>query len=199
MTLRPRIAPPAVAGLLLSGGASRRMGQDKTQLRLDGQTLTSRTGGLLREVVTMALEIGPGYSGLEAIHEQPPGQGPLAAVVTGWRALRLRGHDGSVLVVACDLPFLEENFLRFLISVDPMATVLPIVEGRSQPLCAQWGVAALEFGSDLFARGERSLRFLLSAPDVILLEENQWSAHATNSMFADVDTPDEAQRAGLTF
>ena len=192
-------APTALAGLLLSGGASQRMGIDKTRLLVGGRTLAIRTGSILSEVVSSALEIGPGRSLLEAIQEQPPRQGPLAAIVTGWHALRRRGHEGSVLVVACDLPFLEANFLRFLLSVDPAATVLPVVGNRSQPLCAQWGVAALELGSDNYARGERSLRFLSNAPDVVLLHENEWSPHATSAMFVDVDTPDDARRAGLIF
>ena len=195
----PSEARTALAGLLLSGGASQRMGRDKTRLLVGGRTLAMRTGSVLSEVVGSALEIGPGRSGLEAIQEQLPHQGPLAAILAGWHTLRRRGHQGSVLVVACDLPFLEANFLKFLLSVDSAATVLPVVGKRSQPLCAQWGVAALELGSDLYAGGERSLRFLSSAPDLVLLHENEWSPHATSAMFGDVDTPDDARRAGLIF
>ena len=153
----------------------------------------------MREVVGRALEIGPGCSGLESIQEQPPRQGPLAAILTGWRALRQHGHVGPVLVVACDLPHLEANFLKFLISVSPTSTVLPVVENRAQPLCAQWGVDAVEFASQAYARGERSLRFLSNAPGVVLLHENEWSAYASSTMFTDVDTPDDVARAGLSF
>ena len=189
----------ALAALLLSGGASQRMGHDKTQLLVGGQTLAMRTGSVLSEVVSIALEIGPGHSGLEAIQEQPSRQGPLAAIVTGWLALRRRGYEGSVLVVACDLPFLEANFLRFLLSVNPAATVLPVVGNRSQPLCARWSLGALNLGSENYARGERSLQFLSSSPDVVLLHEKDWSPHATSAMFLDVDTPDDARHAGLIF
>ena len=75
-----------VAALLLSGGASTRMGCDKTQLVIQGMTLVRRTGQLLERVVDLALEIGPGTSGLPAIRESPAGLGPLAAICAGRRA-----------------------------------------------------------------------------------------------------------------
>jgi molybdopterin-guanine dinucleotide biosynthesis protein A len=75
-----------VAALLLSGGASTRMGCDKTQLVILGMTLVRRAGQLLERVVDLALEIGPGSSGLPAIRESPAGPGPLAAICAGRRA-----------------------------------------------------------------------------------------------------------------
>lgn len=186
-----------VAALLLSGGASRRMGRDKTQLVHEGLSLARRTAQLLREVVDVALEIGPGRSGLESIQEEPRGEGPLSAIVAGRHALAQRGHDGSVLVVACDMPLLSQRFLDFLVRFDTSATVVPVVEGRLQPLCAKWGLADLEAAGDRHALGERSLRFLATSPHVVLLDQPQWAAHATIETFTDVDTPDDARRLGL--
>jgi molybdopterin-guanine dinucleotide biosynthesis protein A len=95
-----------VAAILLTGGKSRRMGHDKSQLIIEGLTLAIRTARLLRLVVETAVEVGRGVSDLPASLEAPPGGGPLAAVAAGCRALRDRGHAGGALVVACDLPFL---------------------------------------------------------------------------------------------
>jgi molybdopterin-guanine dinucleotide biosynthesis protein A len=173
------------------------MGHDKTRLVYEGSTLARRTGSLLELVVDVALEIGPGHSGLVALEEEPRGQGPLAAIVAGRRALLERGYDGSALIVACDMPLLSEDLLRFLVAFDTTASVVPVVEGRVQPLCAKWGATDLDAASHLYSRGERSLRFLATAPGVILLSESQWSVHASRANFTDVDTPDEARRLGL--
>ncbi len=186
-----------VAGLILTGGASRRMGRDKTAMRYEGRTLAQRTADLLGLVVTYALEVGPGRSGLDSVVEEPAGQGPLSAIVAGDRALRRRGHEGSVVVVASALPLLTETFLRFLVAYDAKSTVLPVVDGRVQPLCAKWGRADLDAASQLLAGGERSLRFLATAPDVVLLDASQWSSHATPERFNDVDTPEDARRLGV--
>src|ERR1035437_6644660 len=81
----------SVAAMLLSGGASRRMGRDKSQLLIDGSTLAARTASLLLTVVETAIEVGPGVSGLPSTLDDPPGPGPLAGVGAGWRGLWGRG------------------------------------------------------------------------------------------------------------
>jgi len=186
-----------VAALLLSGGTSQRMGRDKTQLPVGGTTLARRTGQLLARVATTALEVGPGTSGLTAVSEDLPGRGPLSAIAAGRVALRESGHVGSALVVACDLPLVSEKWLRYLLHYDSGSSVVPIVDGRAQPLCAKWGADDLDAAVQLVREGERSLRHLLNAPGVILLEESQWSRVVTRENFDDVDTIEDARRLGL--
>ena len=87
------MGPMTAAGLLLTGGASRRMGHDKaTCLSWQARTLARRTARLLAATTTPTFEIGPGHSGLPRVTEDPPGAGPLAAVAAGQR--RLRGRSG---------------------------------------------------------------------------------------------------------
>jgi molybdenum cofactor guanylyltransferase len=83
------------AGLLLTGGASRRMGRDKATLTLTpaGESLAGRTARLLAAVTSPAFEVGPGHSQLPAIAEGQPGAGPLAAVAAGRRALCAFGWE----------------------------------------------------------------------------------------------------------
>lgn len=194
----PSLRHTVLSALLLTGGASRRMGRDKSQLLLEGRTLAQRTASLLELVVEVAIEVGPGRSGLCHVDEEPRGQGPLGAIAAGRRALLERGYEGPSLVVACDMPLLSQDLLEYLVAFDAAGSVVPVVEGRAQPLCAKWGRADLDNAAELFAHGERSLRYLDTAPDVILLQESQWSAFACGATFSDVDTPEEARRLGIT-
>jgi molybdopterin-guanine dinucleotide biosynthesis protein A len=175
------------------------MGRDKSQLIVEGSTLAVRTATLLLLVVNVALEVGPGVSGLPVVVEQSPGDGPLAALAAGGRALRDLGHTGSALAIACDLPFLSEPVLRLLVEWDSPGSVVPVVQGRAQPLCAKWGARDLDAASELVAQGVRSLRHLASQPDVVLLGESQWHSVANEEQFYDVDSPDDLRRLGLTF
>lgn len=186
-----------MSGLLLSGGLSSRMGQDKTQLRVEGVTLANRTGRLLERVVDIAIEVGPGTSGLSSVRDEPPGDGPLSALVVGYEALRERGAPDDALLVASDLPNLTEELLAFLVRFDATGSVVPMVEGRAQPLCARWSRQDLDTAVMRWHDGERSLRFLLTQPGVTWLEEPHWRHVASADTFADVDTPDDAQRWGL--
>jgi len=174
------------------------MGRDKSQLIVDGETLAVRTAALLRNVVETAIEVGPGVSGLLSTREEPPGAGPLAAIAAGRRALRDRGHTGSALVIACDLPFLSEALLRFLVDWDSPGTVVPVVGGRPQPLCAKWGHHDLDGAGQLVDDGVRSLKHLTTQPDVVLLDEAAWRHVATDVQFSDVDSPADLGRLGLT-
>lgn len=186
-----------VAALLLSGGRSRRMGRDKSQLTVDGSTLAVRTASLLQSVVVIAVEVGTGSSGLAVTLEDTPGEGPLSGVVAGCRLLRQLGHRGGALVVACDMPFLGSALLRYLAEWDSNGSVVPVVRGIPQPLCARWGPSELDSAADHFSRGERSLRYLVGRPGVVLLDEAQWGEVASEREFSDVDTPEDLSRLGL--
>lgn len=174
------------------------MGQDKSQLIVDGSTLAVRTAALLQLVVEVAIEVGPGVSGLPATREQPPGEGPLVAIAEGCRALRERGHSASALVIACDLPFLSEQLLRFLVEYESPGSVVPVVHGKPQPLCARWGRQDLDDASQLAREGIRSLQHLTAQPNVALLDESLWQHVASDEQFSDVDSPADLQRLGLT-
>jgi molybdopterin-guanine dinucleotide biosynthesis protein A len=173
------------------------MGRDKATLIAEGMTLSVRAGALLERVVDVAVEVGPGVSGLLATWEEPRGEGPLAAVAAGWGVLGGRGHLGAALVLACDLPFVSEALLRLLATWDSDGSVVPVVRGRPQPLCARWGHDDLDDAVRLVHTGARSLQHLNVRPGVVLLAESAWSVVAEEREFADVDSPDDLRRLGL--
>ncbi len=170
------------------------MGRDKSQLMVGGTTLGVRTAALLLLVVETAIEVGPGLSGLPATLEEPPGEGPLTAIAAGCRGLRERGHAGGALVIACDLPRLSEPLLRFLVEWDSPGSVVPVVGGKAQPLCAKWGQQDLDSASEFVSQGVRNLRHLCVQPDVVLLDEPIWRQVASEEAFLDVDSPADLLR-----
>ena len=110
---RRRLLSEGPAGLLLTGGASTRMGRDKATLPLGpaGMTLGRHLGSMLEAVTVVALEVGPHASLLDQPTERDPGEGPLAAIALGTRTLRHLGFEGPVLVLATDLPCLSPELL----------------------------------------------------------------------------------------
>ncbi len=174
------------------------MGRDKSLLAVDGTTLARRTASLLGRVVGTSIEVGPGTSGLPSILESPRGEGPLVAIAAGYGALRAQGLVGDALVLACDLPLLNEQLLGLLAHFDAPGSVVPLVAGRAQPLCARWARHDLELAGELVARGERSLRHVTRGPNVTLLDRSAWQHVASEATFLDVDTPEDLARLGLT-
>ena len=195
--------PGAVAGLLLTGGASRRMGRDKALIEVDGQRLVDRAVAVLAAVADPVIEVGSGWSTLQAVREDPPGSGPLAALAAGAAALRAAGHDGPVLVLAVDMPRVGVELLRFLAArVGPPATAVPRADGHPQPMCARYGPDVLAAVDARLAAGGRSLRDLLESlaerGEVAWVEEEAWGPVAGPDAFSDIDTPEDLQRLRQT-
>ncbi len=109
-----------VTAVVLAGGQSRRMGQNKALLELDGQPLIARVVErvmpLCADGIIVANNAGA-YSGfgLPVAPDVYPGKGSLGGIFTGLRTAR----QPYALVVACDMPFLNRELLAYMISLAP--------------------------------------------------------------------------------
>jgi molybdopterin-guanine dinucleotide biosynthesis protein A len=198
LPLPPPPAPTAVAGLLLTGGAARRLGAAKAGLRRDGETLGARAARQLRAVCSgPVLEVGPGETGLATVREEPKGAGPLAALAAGGASLRDRGHQGGALLLAVDLPLVDQVLLALIAGWAGHPTAVPEAAGRLQTVCARYGPDALAAAVALVARGERSLQALLAEVEHDVVPEAAWRVVAPIDVFHDVDTPADAASLGI--
>jgi len=111
---------PPTSAVIIAGGQSRRMGQDKRRLRLWGEagpTLLEHTvavaAGLCAEVVVV-LNDAEGWPGLAArtVPDAYPDGGALGGIATGLAAAQ---HDAA-LVLAADMPFLNTALLAAMLA-----------------------------------------------------------------------------------
>jgi molybdopterin-guanine dinucleotide biosynthesis protein A len=173
------------------------MRRDKAELVVAGERLADRAARVLKSVCDPVLEVGPARSELEAVRDDEPRAGPLAAVVTGARTLRARGYVGAVLVLGVDLPFVDAPLLELLVHHPAGETVVPVAGGMRQSCCARYAHDALAVAADLVERGERAMHALLSAVPVVEVAEAEWRAVAPADALADLDTPEDLARHGL--
>jgi molybdopterin-guanine dinucleotide biosynthesis protein A len=160
------IAGRAVAGAVLAGGASRRMGRDKALIEIDGVAMVARVAGALSGAgcgpVTV---VGGDRAALEALGlvahaDRWPGEGPLGAVITA-----LSSSAVPTMVVACDLPWLDSATVASVAGAalaaagdsDPPIDVAVTRTDRLQPLCACWMPSALPVLERRFHAGERAV------------------------------------------
>jgi molybdopterin-guanine dinucleotide biosynthesis protein A len=182
-----------VAGILLTGGASRRMGVDKATLVVDGETLAARAARVLQAVCDPVIEVGPGASGLRAVREDPAGAGPLAALVAGTDVLGVV----PVVLLACDMPFVDEPLVRLFAQWPGAGSVVARADDRPQYGCARYGAGSIERARRALDRGERSFVRALAGDEMELVAPDVWRACAPPHAFADLDTPDDLARFGL--
>ena len=102
-----------LTGIVLAGGASRRMGRDKALLELGGRPLIEivieRMARVCAEVLVVASDARP-YAALKArvVEDRFRGVGVLGGLHAGLRAAAYE----LTLVVGCDMPFLNLDLLR---------------------------------------------------------------------------------------
>ena len=161
-----------LAGVVLAGGASRRMGRDKATLivpgRFAGLTLVEHLVGVLTQrcdpvfVVAAQEQLLPDLPA-RVLRDERPGLGPLPAVGLG---LRAAAQDGAprAFVCAVDMPFLTPELIDQL--AEAAADVVLAHAGRDHYLAGVYRTALAEIVDAMVAAGERRMGALIERVDV---------------------------------
>jgi molybdopterin-guanine dinucleotide biosynthesis protein A len=171
------------------------MGRDKSALPFGSETALERVVRVLRDVTRDVVLVGrPATavsSGLRVIGD--PGAGPLAALGVGLREV----VTGRALLVACDMPFLSSEVLRFLLDQQgEHDACVPRPADVALPTCAVYARRADRIVQSLVDDGERSLRALLDRLTVRWVEDSELRAIDPElQSFMDCDTPEDYARA----
>lgn len=172
---------PALAGIVLAGGASRRMGRDKANLVVRGQTLVER---VVCTVATRCAPIfvlaAPGQAlpelSAQILRDEVRGVGPLLATARGLRAAGDAGLEWA-FVCAVDMPHLSARFIDELaeFAASAQADVVLPWDGRDHYLAGLYRTALAVRADELVAAGERSMRALVDAGDAqrIVMEQRR--------------------------
>jgi molybdopterin-guanine dinucleotide biosynthesis protein A len=150
-------------GVVLVGGASRRMGKDKASIEFDGTTLLERSVGVLAEVFLSVVVSGGDWSpdGFRVLPDLVPGLGPLGGLDTAYGVAAGR----SVFLLAVDMPFVDASIIRGIADpeVAAMSVRVPMGDGRRQPLCAVYGSGLGPIVRDRIDGRNRSMESLFAA------------------------------------
>jgi molybdenum cofactor guanylyltransferase len=180
-----------LCGVVLTGGASRRMGRTKALVEVDGAPMATSVAAALRSAgCTSVVALGGDPEELmpldvPVVPDDHPGEGPLGGIAT---ALRLFGA-ADVLVVACDLPFLGTDELGRLVDGARRhgdADVVVAWSGRREPTCALWRPSARAVVATAFDGGERAVHAVL---DTLAVVEVELPAAALRNINAPTDLP----------
>ena len=186
----------ALFGLLLAGGRSSRMQTDKAGLCYGGRPQLAEAFDLLTRHVDRSWisvssdQVGePLRSAYPQIVDGPLGNGPIAGIIAAQAQL----PDAAWLVLACDLPRLDDKTLEDLKSRrDPrrLATAfVSAVDRMPEPLCAIYEPASREAILAHVAAGRDCPRKFLMAHDIALLDL------ARPSALVNANTPQDAVAA----
>lgn len=154
-----------LAGAVLAGGRSRRMGRDKALLTLGGVPLVRLLLERLRRhadpvVIIAASAESYGEFGVPVLGDLHPGCGPLGGIHTALRSLDAR----ETFILPCDTPFVSDELIAYIAAfpTDAPARVARM-DDRLHPLCGVYSPACLPAIEEALAAGRLVLRELLAA------------------------------------
>lgn len=193
-----------VQGFILVGGASRRMGQDKAQLRLGSETMLARIAAQLSPVTSSVTLVGSPQAyeahplpSVTDIHEKWGALGgihaALSAAETDW-----------IIVIACDLPFVTSGLferLKSFVDESPsefIDSIIPLQpDGRPQPVCALYRAqTCLPEIERLVSAGEHTPRALLTNVRTRYVPFTELSdLPGAENFFLNLNTPEDFERA----
>jgi molybdopterin-guanine dinucleotide biosynthesis protein A len=187
-----------VWGLVLAGGESRRMGSDKALLKRHGHTQLSRSVELLerhveRTFVSARTEQAaePERSRFPQIVDRYSGIGPVAGILSALQ----EQQEVSWLVLACDLPNVDDRTIEFLLRhrapEHPFTAFRSSYDELPEPLCAIYRPESRAFVEDFVQNGIICPRKILIRSDTHLLQQPDPSA------LDNVNTPDDLIRTGM--
>ena len=179
-------------GLVLAGGRSRRMGQDKALLLRDGQSQLSYVADLLGEVTDQVYvsarpdqQDDPERARYATIVDRYDDIGPVAGILSAMDTQ----PETDWLVVACDLPNIDRHTLQFLISHrsvrQPFTAYRSSHDGLPEPLCAIYRAGSSDIIRKFVDDGVVCPRKILINSDTCLLDQPNPSA------LDNVNTPDD--------
>jgi molybdopterin-guanine dinucleotide biosynthesis protein A len=186
------------SAVIMAGGDSRRMGDDKATLRLGEQTLLQRVADivapLFAQVLVSVRRRRPEID-LPQVCDVHADAGPLA----GLHAALDQAATPWIFAVATDMPFVEPALIELLAARRAgYDAVVPVVHGHPQPLAAFYAASALAPIRALLEApgGRRSLRAALEQLNVCYVGQSELiAADPQLRSFFDLDTPQDLAAA----
>ena len=181
-----------IIGIVLAGGQSKRMGEDKALINYHGETQLEATYKLLNQCceqvyvsVSSANENEKNRKQFPLIMDSDKHSGPLAGILSSFDKFPKK----PLLIVACDLPLLDLSTLENLIAqrnFNKQATAYTSeFDGLPEPLCCIWEASILANISLYMDKGYSCPRKILINSDIKLLSLS--TKHALDN----INTPKE--------
>lgn len=200
----PRYPHESIAGIVLAGGRSRRMGgRDKAQLLLGGRSMLVMVIDRMRPQVG-ALAVSANDDAIRRLELDLPVladaefsyEGPLAGILAGMRWARREMPSANwIATAATDTPFLPPSLVHRLLSASPRSTIarLAASRGRMHPVFGLWPIdLAPALGKWLADGASRKVRdWVASIPHVVV----KFDEVDGSDPFFNVNTPEDASVA----
>jgi molybdopterin-guanine dinucleotide biosynthesis protein A len=181
-------------GIILSGGKSTRMGENKALIKIEGIPIIQRIHNLFEKLfkeIIIVTDQKERFSDINAkvYSDIFPNRGVLAGIYTG---LFFSNYQYA-FCVACDMPFLKESVIRFLLrKIGDYDVIVPKTRDGLQPLHAIYSKKCLEPIKKIILQNKFKILDLYPIVRVKIILEKEFSdLDPANESFINVNTPED--------
>ena len=180
-----------VAGFVLAGGQSSRMGQNKARLPVDSRYLVEKIAETVLQVTDTVVLVGqPDLFtdlAIKCLPDMRSGFGPMAGLEAALMSAQSEPGDVLNVVVGCDMPGVRACWLEGLLKTAQDTGALCVAAkdaaGKTHPLCAVYQTACLPFIQQALDARRLRLTDLLASVNALELPIGE--------VIANVNTPGE--------
>jgi molybdopterin-guanine dinucleotide biosynthesis protein A len=189
-----------VTGVILAGGKSRRMGEDKRYLVVGEQTLLERGLGVIRSIfqevlIVIAQDSPPLDVDAKVVRDLLPDCGSLGGLYTGL----MQATTPWIFVVACDMPFLDQAVIDQFTSRRATADiVMAKLDARLHPMHALYGKRCLPALEQMIQARQLKIQEIVSQPSLrvqYVTEAELLTIDPSWRSFQNVNTPSDLEAA----
>jgi|TARA_R110002110_G_scaffold132188_9_gene313578 molybdopterin-guanine dinucleotide biosynthesis protein A len=166
-----------VTGIILAGGKSSRMGEDKGFLKLNGKTFMAYIIAALKPIVCDIIIVSNNSDydvfKLKRVADTMEDSGPLAGLYAGL----LHSETEKNIVLSCDVPLINTSVLKKLIEgfTSEVEVIQFESQGKKMPLVAMYKRHCMYPILELLQTGERRLQFATDQLKIKTIQLNQAS------------------------
>ena len=184
------------SAVILAGGKSSRMGEDKSLIRFGGITILELLARQLKPLVAEVLissndPASHGFLSLPLVADERPDCGPIMGILSSLAAAR----NEKVFFTPCDIPGLPADFVIDLLARAESADIVMALDarGRYEPLLAVYSRRLVPLLRDLVSAGQRRIVSILDLPGI----KADFVSLAGQTWYRNLNSPEDLADFGL--
>ena len=187
---------PKITGIVLAGGRSSRMGEDKSLLKLNGKPLVEYSIDALKplcdKVVISSNNRIYDFTRCEVWPDELPDQAPIIGIYSC-----LKRSDTAInIFLSCDMPLMSTLMIRYLITKSNDFDIsVPVHEdGKIEPLCGVYKKSSIAILKDFIGKGNYRLNECIRSASHQLIPVDADIACCAPNLFLNINTPADFDR-----
>jgi len=179
-----------LTAIILAGGESSRMGEDKGLMFFEGKPMIQHVIDVVKPMVDHIIIISNNRAyevfGYAVYDDLIQGKGPLAGIYTG---LRYSETDKN-LVLSCDVPFVNKEVLQLVIdNCNTVDIVIPEKENRTHQLIGVYDKSCTTFLKKELDNNQRKIKVAIEKLNYKVVDANHIASH----IFNNINTKEDAK------